>query len=114
MSSITKRFMSFVGKNRLEDIVDPKLRAVVIGYCDAQEKKDPRCKKANLRGTELHDSHDDPTDKKKVISIRFLDENDRRVGTGHLHEDGTAKFRYKQNPNAVGKGFEDSPDGSNA
>lgn len=76
--------------------------------------KDPRCKKANLRGTELHDSHDDPTDKKKVISIRFLDENDRRVGTGHLHEDGTAKFRYKQNRNAVGKGFEDSPDGSNA
>lgn len=42
MSSITKRFMSFVGKNRLEDIVDPKLRAVVIGYCDAQEKKVPQ------------------------------------------------------------------------
>ena len=41
-------------------------------------------------------SHKDPSDAKKVISIQFLDEQGKRVGTGHLHEDGTSRFRYKQ------------------
>ncbi|KAJ6102985.1 hypothetical protein N7486_005412 [Penicillium sp. IBT 16267x] len=39
---------------------------------------------------------------------RFLDADGKRVGTGHLHEDGTSKFRYKQKPPSESRsgGFE--------
>ena len=52
-------------------------------------------KKAEIKGTRLHQSHDDPSDPKPVISIRFKDENDRRIGTGHVHEDGTGQVNWK-------------------
>ena len=52
-------------------------------------------KKAEIKGTQLHQSHDDPNDKKPVISVRFKDEQDRRLGTGHVHEDGTGSVKWK-------------------
>nr|POE87757.1 hypothetical protein CFP56_10986 [Quercus suber] len=80
MSGVIRRFISYVGK-------------------------DERIKQASVQGTELHQSHKDPTDPKKVISVQFLDAEGKRVGTGHLHEDGTSKFRYAQKPPS------DSPSG---
>lgn len=52
-------------------------------------------KKAEIKGTHLHKSHDDLNDPKPVISIRFKDENDTRVGTGHVHDDGTGQVNWK-------------------
>lgn len=71
-------------------------------------RQDPRIKQASIQGTELHRSHKDPTDPQDVISIKFFDEDGKRVGTGHVHEDGTSKFRYKQKPLAesASSGFE--------
>ncbi|KAJ6105324.1 hypothetical protein N7523_010134 [Penicillium sp. IBT 18751x] len=98
MSKIIQRFISYVGKVKPSDFKDSSHMALVDKYCNDQEKRDPRIKKASIQGTELHQSHKDPTDPKKVISIRFLDAEEKRVGTGHLHDDGTSKFRYKQKP----------------
>ncbi|KKZ61983.1 hypothetical protein EMCG_03540 [[Emmonsia] crescens] len=85
MSLVIRRFITYVGKVKLGDI-----------------------KQASIQGKELHKSHKDPTDSLDVISIKFFDEDGNRVGTGHVHEDGTAKFRYKQKPPAEvpSSGFE--------
>lgn len=72
------------------------------------EHKDHPIKKAKIKGTQLHETHKDPTDPQKVISIQFLDDKDSRVGTGHLHEDGTSKVRYyqKEPGESASQGFE--------
>ncbi|EEQ28041.1 hypothetical protein McanMca71_008026 [Microsporum canis] len=98
MSKIIRRFISYIGKTKLEDFVDPKVQSQVQNFCEDREKKDSRCIKAEIKGTRFHRSHDDPTDEKEVLTIKFFNEDDKRVGTGHLHEDGTYKFRYKRPP----------------
>ncbi|KAF1979465.1 hypothetical protein BU23DRAFT_522715, partial [Bimuria novae-zelandiae CBS 107.79] len=57
--------------------------------------KNPTVQKAEIKGTRLHQSHDNPSDTKPVISIRFKDENDRRIGTGHVYEEGTGQVNWK-------------------
>jgi hypothetical protein len=52
--------------------------------------------KAEIRGSQPHKSHDDPDDPEDVISVRLKDENDVRLGTAHVHEDGTSKIRWKK------------------
>ncbi|PYH94144.1 hypothetical protein BO71DRAFT_399124 [Aspergillus ellipticus CBS 707.79] len=96
MSTVIRRFISYIGKVKLTDFKDQTHMALVDSYCKEQEARDPRIKQAEIKGTELHKSHKDPTDPLKVISVQFLDDEGKRVGTGHLHEDGTSKFRYKQ------------------
>ncbi|KAJ5555934.1 hypothetical protein N7513_003576 [Penicillium frequentans] len=98
MSNVVRRFISYVGKVKLSDFKDESHKALVDKYCKDQETRDDRIKQASVQGTELHQSHKDPTDLKKVISVQFLDAEGKRVGTGHLHDDGTSKFRYKQKP----------------
>ncbi|KAJ6125383.1 hypothetical protein N7471_012700 [Penicillium samsonianum] len=100
MSKVIRRFISYVGRVKLSEFKDESH----MGLVDT----DPRIAQASVQGTELHDSHKDPTDPKKVISIQFLDADGKRVGTGHLHEDGTSKFRYKQKPPSESRsgGFE--------
>ncbi|RMZ85148.1 hypothetical protein DV738_g264, partial [Chaetothyriales sp. CBS 135597] len=98
MSKIFRRFITYVGKVKLSDFKDADQIALVDKYCKEQEARDPRIKQARIQGTKLHPSHTDPTDPKEVLSIQFLDAEGQRVGTGHLHADGTAKFRYKQKP----------------
>lgn len=63
-----------------------------------------------LKGRSFINLTKDRTDPKQVLSIKFLDEERKRVGTGHLHEDGTSKFRYKQKAPAESQdgGFEKS------
>ena len=52
-------------------------------------------KNAEIKGTHLHKSHDDPSESKAVISVRFKDEEDRRLATGHVHADGTGSVNWK-------------------
>ncbi|OJD13571.1 hypothetical protein AJ78_05987 [Emergomyces pasteurianus Ep9510] len=110
MSTVIRRFISYVGKVKLSDFKDPTHMALVDKYCNEQESRDPRIKQASVAGTELHKSHKDPTDPQKVISVQFLDQEGKSVGTGHLHEDGTSKFRYKQKPpsESPSAGFEEA------
>ncbi|CEL05516.1 hypothetical protein ASPCAL06634 [Aspergillus calidoustus] len=117
MSTIIRRFLSYIGKCKPSDFKNPAHGTLVDLLQRPRETsisplpyyhyiqglltavpQDPRIKYASIEGTELHKSHKDPTDTQKVISIRFFDEDKKRVGTGHLHEDGTDKFRYKKKP----------------
>jgi hypothetical protein len=43
------------------------------------------------RGAQAHKSHKDPNDQEDVISLQFLDENENRIKSKHVHEDGTSK-----------------------
>ncbi|KAL3474255.1 hypothetical protein BJX99DRAFT_260523 [Aspergillus californicus] len=108
MSTTIRRFISYVGKVSLSDFKDKTHMALVDNYCKEQETRDSRVKKASIEGTDFHDSHKDPTDPQQVISVKFPDEEGKRVGTGHLHENGTSKFRYKQKPpsESPASGFE--------
>ncbi|RAH71361.1 uncharacterized protein BO66DRAFT_437383 [Aspergillus aculeatinus CBS 121060] len=96
MATVIRRFISYTHST------------LVDKYCQEQEARDPRIVQAAIQRTELHQSHKDPIDPKKVISIQLLDKNGNRVGTGHLHDDGTSKFRYKQKPpsESPSSGFE--------
>ena len=43
------------------------------------------------RGNQPHKSHKDPTDPQEVISVQLLKEDESRIETIHVHEDGTSK-----------------------
>ncbi|GAB1195920.1 hypothetical protein APSETT444_005185 [Aspergillus pseudonomiae] len=110
MQATGRRFIQYVGGVALSDIKNVKHREAVRAFGDQVEQdvrshrydllkrlanyplKDPRVKKAEIRGSEPHKSHDDPTDPQDVISVRMKDENDSRLGTAHVHEDGTSKL----------------------
>ena len=66
---------------------------IALGMTNTDQNSE--VKKAEIKGTRLHQSHDDPSDDKLVISVRFKDEEDRRLGTGHVHEDGTGSVKWK-------------------
>jgi len=94
-SATTRRLIQYVGSVKLEDFTNLALREAVNTFCEQQEQANPKAKAAEIKGTTLHQSHDDPGDTQPVISIRFKDEDDRRIGTGHVHEDGTGKVNWK-------------------
>ncbi|KAM3501023.1 hypothetical protein MY11210_009437 [Beauveria gryllotalpidicola] len=95
MIPTTRRLIQYVGTVSLDQFSNPALRQAVKEFCETQEQENPSVKKAEIKGTYLHKSHDDPSDPLPVISVRFKDENDRRVGTGHVHEDGTGSVNWK-------------------
>ncbi|GAB1212655.1 hypothetical protein ATERTT37_001800 [Aspergillus terreus] len=86
-----KRLIQFVGKTALEDIKDPAWRGGVKTFCEDMEKEDPKITKAEIRGAEPHKSHDDPTEEQDVISVRFKDEQGKRVATAHIYKNGQGK-----------------------
>ena len=44
-----------------------------------------------FRGSKPHKSYDDLEDTQEVISIRLLDESNKRIASIHVHEDATSK-----------------------
>ncbi|KAL8743925.1 MAG: hypothetical protein Q9190_003774 [Brigantiaea leucoxantha] len=97
MNSSSRRLVQYVGSVKLENFPNAQLRQTVQAFCEKQEQqaRNSEVKKAEIKGTQLHQSHDDPSDNKPVISVRFKDEQDRRLGTGHVHEDGTGSVKWK-------------------
>ena len=113
MNTSSKKLIEYVGAVRLRDFPNAQLRQKVQAFCEKQEKEARRSppfkpggltnktkqnsevKKAEIKGNRLHQSHDEPNDRKPVISVRFKDENDKRLGTGHVHEDGTESVKWK-------------------
>ncbi|KAL9032874.1 MAG: hypothetical protein Q9180_006255 [Flavoplaca navasiana] len=90
MSQIFKRFISYVGKVKLEQL--PKTwQKPVDDVLTAAEEADPNIKKAEIKGANPHKSHSDPNDPLEVISVRLLKESGSRVDSIHIHEDGTSK-----------------------
>ncbi|KAI4917180.1 hypothetical protein J4E90_003687 [Alternaria incomplexa] len=89
MQASSRRLIQYVGKVTLEHL-DAESVPLVKAFCEKTEKDKPVIKKAEIKGSKWHRSHDDPNDEKLVLSIRFLDDNGKRVTTGHLHKDGTS------------------------
>lgn len=48
----------------------------------------PKIVQGEIKGTKLHRTRGEPGDLMPVISIRFLNDILKRIGTGHVHEDG--------------------------
>ncbi|MCJ1269975.1 hypothetical protein MMC22_009868 [Lobaria immixta] len=49
---------------------------------------DSRIKKYEIKGLP-HKSSTDPKDQQFVVSVRLRDENNKNLGTVHIHQDGT-------------------------
>ncbi|KAI8943644.1 hypothetical protein NX059_001629 [Plenodomus lindquistii] len=92
MIPTSKTLIAYIGKNTLASFENLAVRAVVKDYCEKLEKEHSIIKAAEIKGTRLHNSTDDPNDEKMVVSIRCFDTNGKRVGTAHVHEDGTGKI----------------------
>jgi len=43
------------------------------------------------RGSQPHQSNDDPSETEDVISVRFKDSKDKRVATAHVYKNGGGK-----------------------
>ncbi|KAJ4527964.1 hypothetical protein HRR77_000717 [Exophiala dermatitidis] len=95
MNPSSRRLIQYVGSVKLEIFSNPQLRPTIQAFCEQQEQEDSSVKKAQIKGIHLHKSHDDPNDTKPVISVRFIDKDDRRLGTGHVHDDGTGSVNWK-------------------
>ncbi|KAL1979091.1 hypothetical protein VTN96DRAFT_7026 [Rasamsonia emersonii] len=74
--------------------------------CDAIEKADPRISMANIQGARAHLSSKDRSDRQLVITVGLATNSGTRVGSVHVHVDGTFKFF----PSRAGRegGYEDN------
>ncbi|KAI9733896.1 MAG: hypothetical protein M1834_002551 [Cirrosporium novae-zelandiae] len=96
MNPTRAKLIQFVGKVALDDTQHRTHRVGVQILCEAQEKADPHIKKAEIKDSIPHKSHDDPNDPEEVISVHFKDENDKRIGTAHVYKNGTGKVSWKK------------------
>ncbi|KAB8256811.1 hypothetical protein BDV32DRAFT_128514 [Aspergillus pseudonomiae] len=88
--STARRFYQIIGKTKLTDL-PLEWQAPVSQFLDAEEKADPEFKNAEIRGSRPHLSHDDPSDKEDVISVRLKDADNKTMRRIHIHQDGSAK-----------------------
>ncbi|KAI0721273.1 hypothetical protein C8T65DRAFT_228633 [Cerioporus squamosus] len=93
--SIAKRFISYIGKTTITAVEtewQPPCERALADFT----KKNPTAAKAEIKGSKPHKSHHDPNDSMEVISIRVLDSDDKRLGTIHVHQDGTYTLPQSQ------------------
>ncbi|KAE8139208.1 hypothetical protein BDV38DRAFT_281373 [Aspergillus pseudotamarii] len=60
--------------------------------CNAVERADPRVTVADIQGSRAHESSKDRDDKEKVITVGLQTNSGTRIGSLHVHLDGTFKF----------------------
>ncbi|RAL00800.1 uncharacterized protein BO80DRAFT_425211 [Aspergillus ibericus CBS 121593] len=60
--------------------------------CDAVERADPRIVFADIQGAKAHISSKDRTDLEEVITVGLQTQGGLRVGTLHVHLNGSFKF----------------------
>ncbi|MCJ1399439.1 hypothetical protein MMC11_002641 [Xylographa trunciseda] len=92
MQATKARLVEWVGKVKLHDIKDDLFRTSVAAFAENEERKYPRIKKAEIKGSTPHLSHDDPSDKEEVITVEVQSTKGTRLGTCHVHQDGTGKL----------------------
>ncbi|KAH3909922.1 hypothetical protein HBH56_154030 [Parastagonospora nodorum] len=79
MQATSRRLIKFVGSVTLEKL-------------DSKTLPNPNITNAEIKGSKWHKSDDDPNDSELVISIRFKDENIKKIATSHVHQDGTGRI----------------------
>ncbi|KMK55498.1 hypothetical protein Y699_09507 [Aspergillus fumigatus Z5] len=85
--STARRLYQLIGKTKLTDL-PPEWQTPVSQVLDAEEKADPDFKNVEIRP---HPSHDDPSDKEDVISVRLKDGDNKTMRRLHIHKDGSVK-----------------------
>ncbi|EFR04872.1 hypothetical protein MGYG_07875 [Nannizzia gypsea CBS 118893] len=73
--------------------------AVTDSVCNEIEKADPRIVAANIQGSRAHVSSKDRSDNQNVITVGLETHTGTRIGSLHVHLDGTFKFF----PSSAGK-----------
>ncbi|RAL03697.1 uncharacterized protein BO80DRAFT_442279 [Aspergillus ibericus CBS 121593] len=92
----TRRLYQLIGKTNITDI-PPEWVSPAYDVLEMEENapmksnQDPNFKNAEIRGSEPHYSHDDPTDDQEVISVRIKDEKMKTLRRLHIHKDGSVK-----------------------
>ncbi|PYI02370.1 hypothetical protein BO78DRAFT_454160 [Aspergillus sclerotiicarbonarius CBS 121057] len=84
----TRRLYQLIGKTKLTDL-PPEWVSPVYDVLESEENADPNFKNAEIRGAKPHPSHDDPTDKQDVISVRIKDDELKTLRRLHIHQDGS-------------------------
>ncbi|MCJ1385096.1 hypothetical protein MMC17_008215 [Xylographa soralifera] len=92
MQATKAMFTQFVGKVKRTDIVNPTWLVALDSALKEAEEKDPRIKQAEIRGATPHPSNDDPEAPKPHLSVIVKDTDGKRIGTFHVHEDGTSEL----------------------
>ncbi|KAK2752470.1 hypothetical protein FQN54_008132 [Arachnomyces sp. PD_36] len=98
----SKRFFHIVGRVSVEDVVRRSGTGWQGGFDTALpsvRQKYPTAKTAIIQGSQAHKSSKDPLDPKNVVTLAMYDENDVRVGSAHIHEDGT----FTDHPSRAGE-----------
>lgn len=85
-----QRLYQFIGKVKLSDLPTAWQNPVDSVLLN-QEQADPDFKFAEIRGSQPHLSHDDPTDKKEVISVRLKNGEVKTIQRIHIHQDGSVR-----------------------
>ncbi|DAA78391.1 TPA_exp: hypothetical protein A8136_4367 [Trichophyton benhamiae CBS 112371] len=92
MQTTTKRFFSIVGRVSVGDVQLKNGSGWGSGFSIALpqlREKYPTAISAIIQGSQAHKSTKDPSDTKSVVTLAMYDEKGVRVGSAHIHEDGT-------------------------
>ncbi|GIK07237.1 hypothetical protein Aspvir_002895 [Aspergillus viridinutans] len=95
--SASKTLIRYAGAS-LEDLVasngadGPEWSGSTNSICNAIEKADARITVADIQGSKAHPSSKDREDKQQVITVGLHTNAGTRIGSLHVHQDGTFKF----------------------
>ncbi|KAI3015120.1 Transcription factor S-II (TFIIS), central domain family protein [Aspergillus niger] len=105
IQTTTRTLMQFAGGVRPSDLISqngghgPEWEMAARIVTQAIEKADPRISVTNIQGARAHFSSKDRADKQMVITIGLSTASGTRVGSVHVHMDGSFKFF----PSRIGK-----------
>ncbi|GFF98175.1 hypothetical protein IFM53868_09675 [Aspergillus udagawae] len=88
--STTRRLYQLIGKTKLTDL-PLEWQGPVSQVLAEEETADPNFKNVEIRGSRPNPSHDDPSDKEDVISVRLKDADNKTMRRLHIHQDGSVK-----------------------
>ncbi|KAI1829066.1 hypothetical protein NUH16_011041 [Penicillium rubens] len=86
----TQRLYKLIGKTKLEDL-PVTWQGPMDQVLQQQEKANPNFKCAEIRGSNPHPSHDDPSDPDDVLSVRLKNADEKTIDRIHVHQDGTVR-----------------------
>ncbi|KAB8253551.1 hypothetical protein BDV32DRAFT_156041 [Aspergillus pseudonomiae] len=102
MQRTSARLFEITGKISVEDVAKKSGQGWKTGINKAVpglRSRYPRAKTAEFNGDQSHKSSKDPSDPKDVVTLAMFSERGTRLGSAHIHEDGT----FNDFPSRAGK-----------
>ncbi|GIK01781.1 hypothetical protein Aspvir_005822 [Aspergillus viridinutans] len=102
------RLFEITGKISVDDVVarsGPGWKGGINAAVPKLRAKYPRAATALFNGSQAHKSVKDPSDPKQCVTLSMFSEKGTRIGSAHIHEDGT----FKDFPSRAGRtGIQDT------